>query len=81
MLTVQDVTKDVIKGPELTDDLFRAMVLAHSYLNDPDYMDLFSAIGDDIMVKRALGAVGSGKNGGAAGRTVNGIATSISRGR
>ncbi len=81
MLTVQDVQKDVIKGPELTDDIFRAMVLAHSYLTDPEYQDLFMSLGEVEMVKRAIGAVGKNTGGGSAGRSINGIGVSVSRGR
>lgn len=40
-LTVQKTLKSVEKGAKLTDDLFRAVVLLHTYLSDPDIKDQF----------------------------------------
>jgi hypothetical protein len=41
-LTVQDTKTSIIKGENLTDDLFRAMVLAVTGLVDPINNDLFT---------------------------------------
>jgi hypothetical protein len=41
-LTVQDNGKLVEKGDNATDDLFRAMILAHSILSDPEYIENLS---------------------------------------
>lgn len=45
LITVQDDgEKAVEKGGTYTDDIFRATVLAYSYLIDKDYKDLFSGV-------------------------------------
>lgn len=65
-ITVQDYgDKSVTKGPGYTDDIFRATILANSYLTDKDYKKLF--IGETA--KRTGGAVGS--RGGDSYSTLN----------
>ena len=56
LITVQDYgVKTVEKGDRFTDDIFRATVLAYSYLIDKDYKQLFSG----VSVKKSLGGLGS----------------------
>lgn len=48
MLTVQDTGSGVIKGEQLTDDIFRATVLADALLNNPDFAHLFIGGSDEV---------------------------------
>lgn len=64
MLTVRDNEKEVSKGDNTTDDIFRAVVLAYSFLINPDYRELIS--GEEIIQQKkrmVFGAVGSFSRG------------------
>ena len=53
LITVQDMKKEVLKGEGLTDDLFRACVLAYSYLVDPQYREHCSGKSQTAIIKPA----------------------------
>lgn len=66
-LTVKDMSnKGVIKGDHATDDLFRAAVLLHKFLSDPEFREFFEG---SILLKkdRGLGAMRSMFMGGSPG--------------
>lgn len=46
LMTVQDTGNGVIKGDQLTDDLFRSCVLGFKFLVDPEYSELWSQVSD-----------------------------------
>ena len=89
LITVQDMKKEVLKGEGYTDDLFRAAVLAYSYLIDPNYQEYCSGKNQTFVQKPAYisGVVtsrGSAKaQGSRAGTSSNGaiFAAITSRGR
>lgn len=58
-LTVVETIKTVEKGDRLTDDVFRAVVLMHAYLTDPEIKDEFLGVnGEEPEYKRTgLGLV------------------------
>jgi hypothetical protein len=72
-LTVQDYQgKTVEKGDNTTDDIFRACVLAHSFLVDEDFMEYFEGLCNansharssmGVLLNAANGATGSGATG------------------
>lgn len=76
-VTVVETMKSVEKGQDTTDDLFRAAVLLHSYLVDPEYSHLFS--GDnvpDVGGRKDIGVavvLGSGGGTGGSGTSAPGI--------
>lgn len=74
-LTVQDTGSQVVKGDQLTDDLFRASMLAAQVMLDDDYADYFAEgnrdneivrrnVADMVAFKGASGG-GSGNQSGA----------------
>ena len=90
LITVQDMKKEVLKGEGLTDDLFRACVLAYSYLVDPQYREHCSGKSQTAIIKPAyisgiLTSRGNarGTNASRAGTTSNGevFVAIASRGR
>lgn len=57
MITVEDARKTVIKGHGWTDDIFRALVLMHSHLNDKEFREehlIGKALTNTMGSKRAL---------------------------
>lgn len=59
LVTVQDDgEKTVEKGGNYTDDIFRATVLAYSYLVDKNYKPLFSGVASKSSVGGAIGSRG-----------------------
>lgn len=59
LITVQDDgEKTVEKGGNYTDDIFRATVLAYSYLVDKNYKPLFSGVASKSSVGGAIGSRG-----------------------
>jgi len=69
-LTVQDVPgKTVEKGTDTTDDVFRAMVVAHALLNEPEVAELVQ--GELRNGNYGIGAV-AGMSGGYGGSSVKG---------
>ena len=79
LISVQDNQKVVTKGEGTTDDILRALVLAHSYLVDLDFRELLSGrTRQQALVKTALGAVGgfsSGNKGSAAATNIGMVAS------
>lgn len=78
LVTVQDLKKEVTKGENSTDDLFRASVLAHRLINDPDLAELLE--GEIVGATKNTGVLGvwgsKGTGGGSSSNvSVNGIAT------
>ena len=69
MLTVQDAGKSVIKGDDLTDDIWRAVVLCEWALTNPEFLDNLKGAVADSKNKAALGTATFGskaKSGGGA---------------
>lgn len=76
LITVQDDgEKTVEKGGNYTDDIFRATVLAYSYLVDKNYKPLFSGVASKSSVGGALGSrggMGTSTNSSAISRPTGG---------
>ena len=68
-VTVVESPKTVDKGPNATDDLFRAAVLCHRCLMHPEFKELFSGDGaPDYAPNKGLGmAVVTGSGGSSSG--------------
>lgn len=63
LVTVQDYgDRSVEKGESFTDDIFRATVLAYSYLTDPEYKDKFKG----TLIQSRVGGLGAIGGRGAA---------------
>lgn len=80
-LTVIETIKTVEKGNKLTDDLFRCVVLMHSFLKDPDIREDFLSdveIGEDY-TRQGLG-ISSQSNSGQGVSELPGIGVSVSGG-
>lgn len=62
MLTVQDSGSGIVKGDNLTDDIFRAMALMIWGLQNPDYQELLQGTEENTVRPSALGVsrLGSG---------------------
>lgn len=74
-LTVQDTGSQVVKGDQLTDDLFRAGMLACQVLLDDAYAEYFTAdnINKEVMRRNVADfAVFKGASGGGSGSAVGG---------
>jgi len=63
MLTVQDAGKTVIKGDDLTDDIWRASVLCMWGLTNPDFIDILKGSVVSSKSKAALGVASYGSKG------------------
>lgn len=61
LLTVRDQGNAVIKGDNVTDDIFRCVCLAHAILSDPAYSDIFNEYGEEEehVKQAAIGVVQS----------------------
>ena len=81
-LTVQDLGKEVIKGPDTTDDLLRAAFLAYAFIVDPEFAEFCTGkvIGSSIRpsnyagatTSRGIGSFMGGGGGGGGGGVVTG---------
>jgi hypothetical protein len=74
-LTVQDTGSQVVKGDQLTDDLFRAGMLACQVLLDDAYAEYFTAdnINKEVMRRNVADfAVFKGASGGGSGSAIGG---------
>lgn len=89
-LTVQDTGSSVIKGDgDLTDDIWRAMALAHWGIQDEQFFDELSGFGDEEDDEPArpdgpLAVIRQGRSSSSAGGKVkksNGLAIGMSRSR
>jgi hypothetical protein len=64
ILTVKDLGKDVTKGDDTTDDVFRSLIGNYAHLIDENYRDLVTGESTGIKTTKLLGVVGSSGVGG-----------------
>ena len=69
-LTVKDAGKTIIKGTDLTDDIFRALVLFGTFILDEDFTNQY------LKVVKKRGSLGIGAIGLLSGGAASGIASS-----
>ncbi len=81
LLTVQDTGSGVIKGDQLTDDLARAVMLAHRVLVDPNYTEYFvqaeEALPNAYDVTQMGCYKGAGGGGSSKSQGMSGASTSL----
>ena len=81
LLTVQDNIKEVTKGDGTTDDILRALVLAYTYLVDPDYRASLSGTTQTaIQLPRSPGAIMLYSQGDVGRTSVHNLGVMASRG-
>lgn len=78
MLTVQDTGKQVLKGDNLTDDIWRAMVLMHWGLINPEYQEYMVEKVNAVNSNKFIGSIRKGLESrkGGAGNKVRSIGSS-----
>lgn len=59
IITVKDMLKAVEKGDGVTDDIFRAFVLAHSFITDDEYIEFCLGKTNSIRQPHLSGVIGS----------------------
>jgi hypothetical protein len=81
LLTVKDLGKDVTKGDDTTDDIFRSLIGCYAHIIDENYRELVTGVDVKSNSKTIWGVVGSsGTGGGKIGTMiVNGIGMGVSR--